>query len=39
MEEPEDLLEAEVDLDTDRFTEMIRAAAAAATGSEPGKTA
>ena len=39
MEEPEDLLEAEVDLDTDRFTEMIRAAAAAATGSEPGKPA
>jgi DNA-directed RNA polymerase subunit beta' len=39
MEEPEDLLESEVDLDTDRFTEMIRAAAAAATGSEPGKTA
>jgi len=39
MEEPEDLLEAEVDLDTDRFTEMIRAAAAAATGSEPGQTA
>jgi hypothetical protein len=29
----------EVDLDTDRFAEMIRAAAAAATGSEPGKTA
>jgi DNA-directed RNA polymerase subunit beta' len=38
-EAPEEFLEAEVDLDTDRFTEMIRAAAAAATGSEPGKTA
>jgi hypothetical protein len=39
LEEPEDLLESEVDMDTDRFTEMIRAAAAAATGTEPGKTA
>ena len=29
----------EVDLDTDRFAEMIRAAAAAAAGSEPSKTA
>ena len=40
-EEPtlEQPLEPEVDLDTDRFTEMIRAAAAAATSSEPGKTA
>jgi hypothetical protein len=35
---PEEAVEAEVDLDTDRFTEMLRAAAAAA-GSEPGKTA
>ncbi len=33
---PEEAIEAEVDLDTDRFTEMIRAAAAAATGGEPG---
>ena len=36
---PEEALEAEVDLDTDRFAEMIRAAAAAAAGSEPGKPA
>jgi DNA-directed RNA polymerase subunit beta' len=36
----EELVEAEVDLDTDRFAEMLRAAAAAATGQmEPGKTA
>jgi DNA-directed RNA polymerase subunit beta' len=35
----DEVIEPEVDLDTDRFTEMIRAAAAAATGSEPGKTA
>jgi hypothetical protein len=38
-EEPEEILEVEMDQDTDRFTEMIRAAAAAATGSEPGKPA
>jgi DNA-directed RNA polymerase subunit beta' len=38
-EEPEEVLEVEMDQDTDRFTEMIRAAAAAATGSEPGKPA
>ena len=36
---PEEVMEAEIDLDTDRFAEMIRAAAAAATGSEPGQTA
>jgi DNA-directed RNA polymerase subunit beta' len=36
----EEIVEAEVDLDTDRFAEMLRAAAAAATGQmEPGKTA
>jgi DNA-directed RNA polymerase subunit beta' len=35
----EEVPEVEADLDTDRFAEMIRAAAAAATGSEPGKTA
>jgi DNA-directed RNA polymerase subunit beta' len=35
---PEEGAEAEVELDTDRFTEMLRAAAAAA-GGEPGKTA
>jgi DNA-directed RNA polymerase subunit beta' len=35
---PEDVLEAEVEIDTDRFAEMIRAAAAAATSSEPGST-
>ncbi|HEX5042071.1 MAG TPA: DNA-directed RNA polymerase subunit beta' [Candidatus Polarisedimenticolaceae bacterium] len=41
MEEPavEEQPAAEVDLDTDRFAEMIRAAAAAASGQEPGKTA
>ncbi len=33
----EEGLEAEVDFDTDRFAEMIRAAAAAAGGAEPGK--
>jgi DNA-directed RNA polymerase subunit beta' len=32
---PEEVIETEVDLDTDRFAEMIRAAAAAA-GPEPG---
>ncbi len=37
---PEEGIEAELDLDTDRFTEMLRAAASAASGSEPGgKTA
>jgi DNA-directed RNA polymerase subunit beta' len=37
---PEEGIEAELDLDTDRFTELLRAAAAAAAGSEPGgKTA
>jgi hypothetical protein len=36
----EELAEPEVDLDTDRFAEMLRAAAAEATGQpEPGKTA
>jgi DNA-directed RNA polymerase subunit beta' len=36
----EELVEPEVDLDTDRFAEMLRAAAAEATGQqEPGKTA
>jgi DNA-directed RNA polymerase subunit beta' len=36
----EDIPEPEVDLDTDRFSEMLRAAAAAATGHpEPGKSA
>jgi len=36
----EEMPEPEVDLDTDRFSEMLRAAAAAATGQpEPGKTA
>jgi hypothetical protein len=36
----EELVEAEVDLDTDRFSEMLRAAAAEAAGQqEPGKTA
>ena len=36
----EEVIEApETELDTDRFAEMIRAAAAAATGSDPGKTA
>jgi len=37
----EEMAEPEVDLDTDRFTEMLRAAAAAATAgqAEPGKTA
>jgi hypothetical protein len=40
MEEvpPEEAIEAEAELDTDRFAEMIRAAAAAAAGSEPGQT-
>ncbi len=32
----EEVAEPEVDLDTDRFAEMLRAAAAAATGNEPG---
>jgi DNA-directed RNA polymerase subunit beta' len=32
----EEVMETEVDLDTDRFTEMLRAAAAAAAGPEPG---
>ena len=38
---PEEVVETEADLDTDRFTEMLRAAAAAAAGPEPpgGKTA
>ncbi len=39
---PEEAAEAELDLDTDRFTEMLRAAAAAAAGTEQpqgGKTA
>jgi hypothetical protein len=36
----EEMPEPEIDLDTDRFSEMLRAAAAAATGQpEPGKTA
>jgi DNA-directed RNA polymerase subunit beta' len=36
----EDMVEPEADLDTDRFAEMLRAAAAEATGQqEPGKTA
>ena len=36
----EEIAEPEIDLDTDRFSEMLRAAAAAATGQpEPGKTA
>jgi DNA-directed RNA polymerase subunit beta' len=36
----EEMVEPEVDLDTDRFAEMLRAAAAEATGQqEPGKTA
>ena len=35
----EEVEEAEVDLDTDRFAEMIRAAAAAAAGADSGKTA
>jgi len=33
---PEEVLEADVDLDSDRFAEMIRQAAAAAAGNEPG---
>jgi hypothetical protein len=37
-EAAEEVLE-DVDLDTDRFAEMIRAAAAAATGTEPGTSA
>jgi DNA-directed RNA polymerase subunit beta' len=36
---PEEALEAEVDLDSDRFAEMIRQAAAAAAGTEPGQGA
>ena len=32
----EEALEAEVDLDTDRFAEMIRQAVAASSGSDPG---
>jgi DNA-directed RNA polymerase subunit beta' len=35
----EEVVEAEVELDTDRFAEMIRAAAAASAGPEPGKPA
>jgi DNA-directed RNA polymerase subunit beta' len=38
-EVPEEAAEAEVDLDTDRFAEMLRAAAAAASSSEQGKPA
>ncbi|ANM28582.1 DNA-directed RNA polymerase subunit beta' [Acidobacteria bacterium Mor1] len=39
-ETPEEVIEAaEVDLDADRFAEMIRQAAAAAAGTDPGKTA
>jgi DNA-directed RNA polymerase subunit beta' len=34
---PEEAIEAEAELDTDRFAEMIRAAAAAAAGSESGQ--
>jgi len=35
----EEVMEAEVDLDTDRFAEMIRQAAAAAAGTDSGKSA
>jgi DNA-directed RNA polymerase subunit beta' len=35
----EEIAEGEVDLDTDRFAEMLRAAAAAAASGEQGKTA
>jgi DNA-directed RNA polymerase subunit beta' len=35
----EEVAEAEAELDTDRFAEMIRAAAAAAAGTDPGKSA
>jgi DNA-directed RNA polymerase subunit beta' len=35
----EEAMEAEVDLDTDRFAEMIRQAAAAAAGTDSGKSA
>jgi DNA-directed RNA polymerase subunit beta' len=35
----EEVAEAEADMDTDRFAEMIRAAAAAATAPDSGKSA